>query len=471
VNLDASVDTDFAYVGGTLAFSGSLTFGNLTPMAGYFVRIFWTATSQPFSWNVSLITDSSGSFQHTFDIPWDHPVGNSSFYVEFVRASDAFADNNTGVQSVEIWNLVDLILDDQIITVTTRGDSFDVTGYVINAGSAYSSDVSILLLIDGNESGLADVTDENGRFSINLDVPSNADPGFYILTPNISTEYYELNQSDSWNITIKLESYITIRREYPLDRNGLWVDLMPGEGFSFSIRLRDDNGIYLNDTSVDVYLNETLMQTSYLSIPNYNLIQVIIPSSWTTSGYYYLNITYSGSTFVLPTWGPQENYDDLHIFTEVNVNIVGDTVVAQLAPIQISGILIDDQDNPISNREVSMVYNGTEYHNVTTEESGLFSYRNIEPTNITGDYEYKIIFYSRTGNQELGPYTLTIRAQEGAPIDTMVLVLWIGVIAVEMVAALILITRKRFSYTRSNQFSSQIKRGAKNNQQIMIRWL
>jgi hypothetical protein len=174
---------------------------------------------------------------------------------------------------------------------------------------------------------------------------------------------------------------------------------------------------------------------------------------------------------VLPTWGPQENYDDLHIFTEVNVNIVGDTVVAQLAPIQISGILIDDQDNPISNREVSMVYNGTEYHNVTTEESGLFSYRNIEPTNITGDYEYKIIFYSRTGNQELGPYTLTIRAQEGAPIDTMVLVLWIGVIAVEMVAALILITRKRFSYTRSNQFSSQIKRGAKNNQQIMIRWL
>jgi hypothetical protein len=472
VNIDANVDTSLAYLSDDLIFSGTLTFGNLTPMDGYYVRIIWTAASQPYSWNVSLITDFSGSFVYTYNLPWGHPVGISNFYVEFVKASDAFGDNQTSIQSVEIWDLVDIILENQYVTAVGRGDSIDVRGYVVNMGSVNIGDVLVRLLIDGNETGLEDATDNNGQFSINRIVPSNANPDFYIFTMNISSNYYELNQSDSWNITVKLESYLQVIRVNPLDRRSFWADIMPGETFSFDIRLQDEVGLYLNDTYVNVYLNDTFLLTSYLAIPDYNLVQITIPLTWATSGYYYLNITYSGDTFILPTWGPKNDNDDLHIFKEVYVDITGDTVVASMTRILISGILIDDLDNPVFNREVSMIYNGTPFHNVTTAEDGTFSYSDINPTNITGDYEYTIIFYSITGNRELGPFTLTVRAQGGFAVDTMVLILWIVIIAAEITIAMILITRKRFSYSRRLRlFHPEMKVGAKSNQQLILRWL
>ena len=142
-----------------------------------------------------------------------------------------------------------------------------------------------------------------------------------------------------------------------------------------------------------------------------------------------------------------------------------------MAPIQISGILLDDQDIPIIGRDVSLVYNGTEYYNITTVENGAFSSWNIDSTNITGDYEYTIIFYSKTGNQILGPFTLTVRAQpQGPAMDAMVIILWIAVISVELIIALIIITRKRFSYSRfSRQFYLEIRTMTKNN--MKFRWI
>ena len=473
VNIDANVDTNFAYIGDSLIFSGTLTFGNLTPMSGYFVRIVWNAASPLYSWNLSLITDSSGYFQHNFEIPWDHPVGDSGFHAEFVKTSEAYIDNQTIVELVEIWDRVDIVLDADVVTVGTHNDRLDITGTVVNFGSQTISDVLVTLLIDGNVSRprYEDVTDGNGQFTLSYLVPTITDAGYYIYSVNISSYYYLLNQSDFRNITIKLRSYLEVTPMY----QNQWVDLMPGESFSISVQLRDATGLGLNDTYVEIYLNDTLLQTSYLaSNDTPNEIQVVIPSSWALSGNYFINVTYSGASLLLPThyeWTVGED-EDVHIFTEVYVTITGESVVAPLAPIQISGILIDDRDIPIVNRDVSMVYNGTLYHNVTTDNNGAFSYSNLPITNITGDYEYTITFYSEIENQVFGPFILTVRAGGGALYEPMTIVLWIGVIAVEMVIAFVLITRKRRSYTRlSALFHPKIGVGAKNNQHIMIRWL
>jgi hypothetical protein len=477
VNLEANVDTAFAYIGDSLVFSGTLTFGNLTAMDGYSVMIYWTAPSLP-PQNWSRSTEPSGYFEYTFTLPWDHSVGDSSFYVEFQKPNDAYVDNQTIIQFVEIWDRVDIVLDSDIITVSERGRSVDITGTVVNFGSQSISDILVTLLIDGNISvpSYEDVTDENGHFSLSYLVPSITEAGYYIFSVNISTYYYELNQSESRNITIKLRSHIHIDfdNSHPIDRNSRWIDLMSGEHFNISVQLTDENGDVLIDRNMEIYLNDTLVHTAYISgNETFHEIQVIIPSSWALSGIYHINITYSGAELLLPTfydWTVGD--DDIHIFTDIAVSITGDTVVLPETAYIISGILIDDQGVPIASREVSIIYNDTEYHPVTTDENGVFSYPTLPITNITGDYEYSIIFYSETGNQILGPFTLTVRAGGGAVYEPLAIVLWIGVIAVELAAAFVLITRKRRSYSRlSSQFHPKIGILVKNIQRIMIRWL
>jgi hypothetical protein len=158
----------------------------------------------------------------------------------------------------------------------------------------------------------------------------------------------------------------------------------------------------------------------------------------------------------------------------VYVNITGSSTVYQLDSIVISGILHDDQNIPISNRDLSLEFNGTLYRNATSNESGEFTYRGvIDPINATGTYEYSFTFYSETGDQPLGPFYLTVRAYEGPATDLLVILLWVGVIVIEMAIALVLITRKRFSFARIRQIHTHEKIIAKNNQQamLMLRWL
>jgi hypothetical protein len=467
VNLEASVDTTFAYLGESIIFSGSLTFGNLTPMEDYSVEIIWSSGTLEDSWNESSVINSSGLFKYVYYLPWDYPVGISSFYIRFEKPNEAFVDNQTGLQSVEIWDQVNIILGLQTITEAGRRDTVPVTGFVSNPGLFNVSDV-LVLLIESNVTREQDTTDENGRFSMSYNVPNNAQPGFLILSVNISAPYYELIQSGFWNLTIKLVTYLVLEKIDPLNPlTDQWSDLMPGESLNFTVRLQDEAGSFYNDTDVAIYLNDTLLRTSYLNSTSPNMIQITIPANWATSGYYYLNLSYSGSTFTFPTW--EQISDDIHIFTQVFVNITGDTVVPPLTPILIQGILLDDQNNPIINREVSLVYNEIPRRNETTDENGVFSY-SLDSTNITGTYNYTIIFYSKTGNLPIGPFTLTVRAQAGPTMDAMVIVFWIAVIAVEMVIALLVITRKRFSYTRlSRQFYLQIRTRAKNNQQLMLK--
>ncbi|MFX1542370.1 MAG: DUF4129 domain-containing protein [Promethearchaeota archaeon] len=364
VDLTATIDTYTIFRGSSGTISGSLAFTNGTPMVGYQVAIHWVNNTGDWTVATITITDLGGAFAYIHDIGWGHDVGDSGYYVQFVRPNAAFQAASTTPEIVKIWDLVTLSLGSVPGPQFARGDQITISGTVSNGGGGVAG-VLIDVFDDGIWAG-SDASNGIGIFSVDYTFPDDHPRGLFYVTLDVQPgSYYMLSgPADSW----LLEMYISSTTIVTIPQ---LVDYQPGEPFTFSAQLIDDDDLLEETTTIRVYLNTTFLFQRGMAPGDWNDIPITIPSDWTTSGLYQLVVECYGNdaNYVLGSTGiPPSN---IHIFTAVDFDFEGTPRLVNLATdFSIVVAFRDDLGIPIRIRNAIINVNGTE-HLVSTQSSGV----------------------------------------------------------------------------------------------------
>jgi hypothetical protein len=363
VDLTANIDTFTIFRGSSGTISGNLAFTNGTPMVGYGVAIRWVNNTGDLMVATITITDPGGAFSYIHDIGWGHDVGESRYYVYFIRPNAAFQAASTTPEVVEIWDQVILSLAPEPGPVFTRGEQITISGTVDNGGGSVA-DVPIDIYDNGL---LADsvLSSGLGSFSVDYTFPVDHPRGLFLITLDLQAgSYYVLSSADSW----LLEMYISSITTVTLPR---LVDYMPGESFTFDAQLIDDDDILEEVTTIRVYLNTTFLFQRGMGPGDWNDIPITIPSDWPTSGLYELIVECyrNDANYILGSTGTAPS--TVHIFTDVVFDFGGTPQQVNLATeFAIAVAFRDDLGIPIRIRNAIINVNGTE-HLVSSQPSGV----------------------------------------------------------------------------------------------------
>jgi len=441
VNLTANAIPSLVYRGASVTISGTLTFGNGTPMMGYVVDIILDGVLVD---NVTITV--AGSFSVVYSIPWIHPLGPSSIYARFTSPTPAIEDAQTAPESLEIWDSVELHLNVQSVTDLNLGESLIVTGYISNAGGM-APGIILYILVDGGPI-LTTTSQSDGNFSRTWTNTSAYSLGNHVLSLANVPGYYDVTSNvDTWIITLFTQSALQVRFDPSTP-----PDIMPGESYSFIISLTDylGNAILgaVVSINLDTLLESTPMGVAAITNNSEHRFSLTLPVSWDTSGYYTIRVEFSGITGVLAS--SAETSEMMHIFTD-NVDFDMSGTLAIAAPGQVftfNGLLIDENGDPIAGRSIEIAVNFTTTPNrVTTSPDGTFMATVTVPAE-EGAFTYHItITSSETTDVRSGQYTVNISGPGEIP-PGMMLIMWILVISVEGIIALLVIARYRRSYTR-----------------------
>jgi hypothetical protein len=370
VDLTATIDTYTIFRDNSATISGTLAFTNGTPMVGYQVAVQWINNTGDWTVAIITITDLGGAFGYVQNIGWGHDVGDSQYYVQFVRPNAAFQSASTTPEIVEIWDQVFLNLDSQPGTQFARGDSITISGFVTN-GDGRVVGVPIEIFDDDGGGWMPLVanpsTDGTGSFSVDYTFPDTHPRGPFSITLNLFGSYYVLSgPADSWSLEMYIPSITTLTLPQ-------LVDYQPGERFTFDAQLVDDDDFLEEVTTIRVYLNTTFLFQRVMASGDWNDIPITIPSDWPTSGLYQL---------VVECYGNDANYvqgstgiasSSLHIFTEVNINFGGTPQQVDLGTsFAIAVAFTDDLGVPIRIRTAEIDINGSIF-TVSTQSSGVVS--------------------------------------------------------------------------------------------------
>jgi hypothetical protein len=368
VNLTATIDTYTVFRDNSATISGTLQFTNGTPMVGYQVAVRWINNTGDWTVSIITITDVGGAFAYTHDIGWGHDVGNSQYYVRFLRPNAAFQQASTAPEIVEIWDQVFLNLDAPPGTQFARGDAITISGYVTNGGGRVV-DVPVEIFDDGPLAG-SDLTDGNGLFSLDYTFPDTHARGpFYITLGLAAGSYYVLSGSaDSWLLDMFISSTTTVT--LPPFRH---VDYQPGESFTFAVYIEDDDGVPVDTSTIRIYLNTTFILERGVAPGEWNDIEIAIPSDWAISGLYELVVECYGNAanYVLGSTGSASS--DIHIFTQIVINFEGTPRQVSLrTSFPITVAFTDDSGVPIRARNAIIEVNGTD-NLVSTQSNGVIT--------------------------------------------------------------------------------------------------
>ncbi len=441
VNLTANAIPSLVYRGASVTISGTLTFANGTPMVGYVVDIMLAGVSVR-----NATTVGGGSFSVNYSIPWIYPLGPSNIYALFSSPTPAIENAQTAPESLEIWDSVELHMNVQLVTALNIGESLIVTGYVSNGGGP-APGITLDILVDGSRI-LTTTSQSDGNFSRTWTNTSAYSFGNYVLSLANVPGYYDVTSNvDTWIITLFTQSALQVRFDPSTP-----PDIMPGESYSFIISLADYLGNAIPGAVVNIYL-DTLLESTPIGVAAINTssehrFRFTLPVSWDTSDYYALRVEYSGTTGVLAS--SAETSERMHIFTDnVSFDMTGTlTMVAPGQNFTFNGLLIDENGDPIANRNIEIVVNFTTTTNpTTTGPDGTFTVTATVPAE-EGAFTYRIIITSsETTDVRSGQYTVNISGPGEIPAG-MMLIMWILVISVEGIIALLVIARYRRSYTR-----------------------
>jgi len=442
VTLTGTGSHSIIYLDDTFVFSGTLTFGNGTPMVGYEVELFWGTTSL----TTLTITDGvTGSYSYSYYLDWDEPVGNMTYYVVFVRPSEAFMDAQTSAGDVEIHDLVTVSIDSQTITSILRGDTLIVTGTVTNGGGA-DEDVPLELLLDGSQVGLYSLSDASGQFSIEFLIRDIIAPGIYNVSIGLnSVNYDSTGPSGYWMIQVNITSEVTvIFLEFS--------DIMPNESFNISFTVSNqDTNPHIGE-SVSVYLNDTFITTLVITASGRNSYSVVIPAGlWTAgSGMFVAVVVYAGSQFIVGS--SAETEDSIHVFDEAEFSDLGPSYAVVNTAITLVGLLLDSSNIPVKFRSITLTLNDSTTFALTTDENGAFSYRLPVQYPTDGHYTFRTIFAMADGSVVRGTWTFQITSGLPPGLDTALLITWAAVIVIEVIVAMLIVARFRYA-GRSFSFS------------------
>ncbi|MHA2068207.1 MAG: DUF4129 domain-containing protein, partial [Candidatus Thorarchaeota archaeon] len=366
VNLNAIIDTNTVFRDNSATISGSLQFTNGTPMVGYQVAVQWVNGTGDWTVATITITDVGGLFAYIHDIGWDHDVGPSQYYVRFLRPNAAFQAASTPRDTVEVWDQVFLNLDSIPGPQFSRGEQITISGTTTNGGGRAAA--VPIEIFDNAAFAASDTTSGLGIFSVDYIFPDTHARGLFSITLGLRAgSYYVLaGLPDSWLLEMFISSTTTVT--VPQD-----VDYQPGESFTFSVQVADDDGVSVQVSTIRVYLNTTYIFQRIVNPSDWNAIAITIPSDWATSGLYELVVECFGNVadYVLGSTGSAP--DTIHIFTEVNFDFGGTPLQVNLGEsFAITVAFTDDLGIPIRRRNADININGT-ILTVSTQPSGVVS--------------------------------------------------------------------------------------------------
>ncbi|TFG13003.1 hypothetical protein EU537_07695 [Candidatus Thorarchaeota archaeon] len=436
VSLTVSANVSLAYLGDTITINGTLTFGNGTAIVNEDVEIFWNGELIA---TITVEDGIDGSYIHYLNLPYFEDVGLIALYARFVQPSEAYSEAETTEEFVEVRDSITIILDTQEVAVVNRGDSLEMNGSVTNEGGGIG-DLEVELLVNGTLTGLTTTTDSNGNFIFTIVIESDQEAGSYNLSAIAVSSYRELSEaSDFWIVDVHLRSIVSI----VIESDGI---VLVSENFTVSVNLVDEDGNSVGGEDVDIYLNNTLMQTVTLSGTGLFTTTIDISTGWTAgSGHFVARAVFSGVGLIDASDDTSES--TVHIVVAVEILDLSPSSVFPDSTFSISGRLLDDQENPIVGRRVRIYLNSTsEYQTTSTDENGAFAYA------IRGGYpdgsrlNYIIALHTIDGIEfERASGTVLIQVSSGPAIDTIMMMFWTIAIVAEIVVGSLLLTRYRSS--------------------------
>jgi len=451
------------YLGDTIDFSGTLTFGNGTPMVGHDVSIIWDGSVLT---TITIIDDVAGAFSYSYQLPWDESVLDIIYYIQFDRPSEAYEEAQTTDTSLEIRDSISIALDTQTVTVILRGDTLVISGTVTNGGGA-DADVPLQVLRDGNPTGVYAVTDNNGEFSINFLIRDAIPYGPHNFTVSISSDNYDVSSSPAyWLVDIHIISTASVAFE---DLSFI----MPGASFVISFGVVDYDGITPVGDSVSLYLNDTYVTDLDIIVSGQNIHEVTLSPSWTGgSGYFVAIIVWDGSQYIEGTTG--ESDESIHVVDDAVFRSFGPPYAVVNTQVRLTGQLVDDEGNPIANAEVEIYLNSTINPVIgpaailTTDESGMFSYTLTFQFTSTGSYFFEVLF-AMPAEDITGRYNFEITLGGPPGLDTALLITWAVAIVIEAVIAMILVARYRYNRGSSGLFGFRFRSRASEIYDTLVR--
>ncbi|MHA1576669.1 MAG: hypothetical protein ACTSU3_04850, partial [Candidatus Thorarchaeota archaeon] len=405
-----------------------------------------------------------GDFSFSYTIPWGHSVGPFSYLVEFIQPSAIFESAATSLEAIDVYDIVTITLDTQTVSAVTRGDTITVTGYVTDGGGTVEN-VQLELLLNSIGLGIIRSSIAEGVFEFEVDTATwnSGSHNFSVISDSI---YYELGGATGyWMIDIYIISQTTVIFETLLD-------VMPGETFTISYTVTDDDGVVQIGADVDIYLGDTWIQSDTVRATNSSDLTLMVPTNWLDgTGYFSVEVRFSAVGYIESSSG--ETTDLIHIFVDADISSPYPTQTAPNQGFTISGILLDDTDQPIVGRDVRInLQNESRVVDATTDSEGRFEYTITQGYPDNSRYYYVVTFRD-SGNTIIDRKEYTILIQSGFPpeVDTMLLIIWVAAIVIEIVIAMLLVARFRYSRIGFSRFRSRssIDLGATKSYSLIIR--
>lgn len=359
VDITVAVDVVTVHLGENIVFSGTAQFSNGTPLTGYQIEIWWHSTLI----NTATVT-AGGTFSYTHYVPYSLSVGLKTGYAYFNPPTAAYEDATEFFEDVTVREYIDIYMDtDLSLTIYTRGQSFVVTGYVLNDAALEADGVIISVLMDGSPTGSTYTTGATGTFSITVTIDSDTDRGEYTITVTSLGSYHDI-QSITGSITI--EVYMNTEIHVMATSEAL----QPGETISVLIELNDDDGMPVDGATILVFLDETQIASLLLTDGSGMSFDVRIPTSWTGSGTFAVGVEFadSGTLYLYGDIAVAE--DSIHVFTDVDIVADWPSRVNPGTAFSIQATFNDPDGNPIIGREVLLALNETNIISLTTDADG-----------------------------------------------------------------------------------------------------
>ncbi|MHA1215951.1 MAG: hypothetical protein ACTSPX_01320, partial [Candidatus Thorarchaeota archaeon] len=401
VNLTILTYSSTVYLGQSVTVTGLLMWGNGTgdPMVGYDIAVVWDGTIVDTS-----TTNNSGGFLLSYTVPWTNDLGYISMEIRFVQPDESFEQASSQVQ-VEVRAMVTIVLDDQPTDTLVRGGTISVTG-IIDSENGGVAGVPVVLLVDGEITGYTGTSNNDGQFVLDLTVPIDVVLGPHNLSVAIQAEFYDLSEEPgAWDMVVVASSEVSV---YVPET----YVVANGETFRVDIRLLDDVGQPINGTVI-VHLNGTEITSVQVFSTTWVSFNVPVPSSWSQSGYFTVDVVYEGNPTAYIDGSDDESTTAIHVFTGVEFTRTSPERVASGSPLVISGTIVDDSPNhyPIAGRTVTIVVNGSA-QSVLTDENGNFSVTVVQRT-VNGTYTVAIALPVADTNITVASFTVLAQANTG----------------------------------------------------------
>ncbi|MGY5858233.1 MAG: transglutaminase domain-containing protein [Candidatus Thorarchaeota archaeon] len=397
LTITASVDVTLAHLGDTITISGTAHFANGTPLTGYDIEIWWHSTL----WSTETV-DGTGSFSYGISIPYDETVGVHSGNVLFNAPTAAFSDTPENFQDVETREYIYLLMGSQPDPNSySRGDTVTITGSVTNDGGV-PLPVEIRALIDGGATTSTDYTDA-GLFSIQWRIPVSQPGGPFTITVDSISPYRDVvSLTGSWTIICFIDTVVGVQVTAG--------SFMPGETFTVYLSLYDSDGSSINGMSIQIRLDTTVIGTVTLGFGTGDFVEVTIPASWSSDGYFVITASFAGATYL--NGDSDVSTVSIHVFTDIIFNNRSRARVDPGQAFTIEFTLTDSEQNPIVNRNVTLNLNVTRNVQLTTDSEGAISYN--QSGYDEGSLRYSVTLTSDDVDDILSDtYEISIQTQGG----------------------------------------------------------